>query len=332
MTTSADARREAVLRAWRAVLEAEPASEDENFFDAGGNSILAVAFQRRLGEELGHRVTLKQVHENATVAGLLGLDASRPGADPAAPQAPAEALTLYCLAYAGASARLYEPWRERLPAAVTLVPLELPGRGARWTEPAIPRLEPLLADLAGTVERGPAGPYAVFGHSFGALLAYELAGYLVARGRPAPRRLLVSACAAPHEATPTETNHDLTDTEFVERLRRLRGTPEELLENAELMELYLPTIRADYTILDHYRARPAEPLGCPVSAFHGADDLEVGQAEMARWASYGNGSIDLDAIPGDHFFLHDAEEELVAAVARRLGPDLPRGRAALPHE
>ncbi|MBB4716758.1 alpha/beta fold hydrolase [Streptomyces luteogriseus] len=322
MNTEVEARREAVVRAWRETLESDPASDDEDFFEAGGNSLLAVQLQRRLTEALGHRVPLRHIHDHPTVRGLLGLRPPRQPR-PAHPEAAgASVLNLYCLPYAGSSARMYEPWKTRLPSSVAVTPLELPGRGARWPEHAKSELEPLLDDLAGTMEEAHHAPYAVFGHSFGGILAFELVRHLRALGFPPPRRLLVSGCPAPHLATPAETTYDLSDEEFTQRLRRLRGTPEELLENEELMELYIPILRADYTILDHYKAPPAEPLDCPVSVFYGRGDEDAGRDVTQPWSAYSGGPMTIEEIDGDHFFLRDAEDELLTKMARHL--EVPR--------
>ncbi|MEU5167971.1 MULTISPECIES: alpha/beta fold hydrolase [Streptomyces] len=329
MNPETETIRTAVLQAWRDTLEAEPASDDENFFEAGGNSILAVALQRRLVKALGHAVPLRQIHDNPTVGGLLGIGAAGLPSGPVPTAGGTSALTLYCLPYAGASARMYADWDSRMPSSVTVRPLELPGRGARWSEPALTGMSALLEDLTGGMDEARHTPYALFGHSFGGVLAFELTRHLAARGFPAPQRLLVSACLAPHEATPVETNYDLSDEEFTERLRKLRGTPEELLENEELMELYLPTIRADYTILDHYRAPQITPLPCPVSVFHGADDQDVPPESVGEWASYSSGSFAAEEIAGDHFFLRDSEEELLTKLALHLGCESTEDKRSL---
>ncbi|HCA85520.1 MAG TPA: hypothetical protein DEQ61_08505 [Streptomyces sp.] len=319
MNSETENLRSTVARAWRETLEAEPASDDEDFFEAGGNSILVVELQRRLAKALGHAVPLRQIHDNPTVGGLLGLGTSlQSSAKPAADVLP-PGLTLYCLPYAGASARMYDHWKDRLPASVKVVPLELPGRGSRWSEPALTELSPLLDDLTGAMDEARRTPYAVFGHSFGGVLAFELVRHLTDRGFPAPQRLLVSACLAPHEATPTETNYDLSDAEFIESLRKVRGTPEELLENEELMELYIPTIRADYTILDLYEAPPLAPLECPVSVFYGVEDQDAARESMDAWDKYSGAAVAIEGISGDHFFLRDSEDEFLAKLCLHLG-------------
>ncbi|MFH8804241.1 alpha/beta fold hydrolase [Streptomyces sp. NPDC017936] len=325
MTTEAhqEARacREAVLRAWLDTLERVPESDEQNFFEAGGNSILAVQFQRRLAGALGRRISLKEIHENPTVRGLLGLRALRGRQEAARDAGPASVLNLYCLPYAGSSARIYAPWQDELPSRVTLVPLELPGRGTRWSEPAKSDLSELLDDLAGHVQQARQTPYAIFGHSFGGVLAFELARHLRTLGFPAPRRLLVSGCPAPHLAVPDEPSHDLPAEEFVRRLRQLRGTPEELLENDELMELYIPVIRADYIILDHYKAPRAEPLNCAITSFYGRDDEDVDRDAAEAWNSYSDDGFSVEEIAGDHFFLRDSQSELLAGVTRYLTDD-----------
>ncbi|WP_405976475.1 thioesterase domain-containing protein [Streptomyces sp. NBC_00988] len=318
MNSETAAVRTAVLQAWRDTLEADPASDDENFFEAGGNSILAVALQRRLAKALGHAVPLRQIHDNPTVAGLLGIGTTNLASGPQQAVVESAALTLYCLPYAGSSARMYAHWDGFLPASVTVKPLELAGRGARWSEPALSAMPALLDDLAGAMDEARHTPYALFGHSFGGVLAFELTRHLAERGFPAPQRLLISACLAPHEATPVETTHDLSDEEFTHRLRKLRGTPEELLENEELMELYLPTLRADYTILDHYQAPQIAPLECPVSVFHGRDDQDVPRESAGEWALYSKDSFAVEEIAGDHFFLRDSEDELLTKLALHL--------------
>ncbi|MFJ9109297.1 alpha/beta fold hydrolase [Streptomyces sp. NPDC102283] len=317
------------MRAWQETLEAEPASDDEDFFAAGGNSILVVQLQRRLAKALGRPVSLRQIHDDPTVGGLLGLGTSL--LSPAEPETEVlpPGLTLYCLPYAGASARMYDHWKDLLPASVKVVPLELPGRGSRWSEPALTELAPLLDDLIGAMDEARHAPYAVLGHSFGGVLAFELVRHLMSQGFPTPQRLFVSACLAPHEATPTETNYDLSDADFIESLRRVRGTPEELLENEELMELYIPTIRADYTVLDLYEAPPIAPLECPISVFYGVDDQDAARESMDAWGSYSDDEVVVEGIFGDHFFLRDSEEEFLEKLCFHLGASRPKSSKLL---
>ncbi|GGT43266.1 thioesterase II family protein [Streptomyces chromofuscus] len=224
-------------------------------------------------------------------------------------------MKLYCLPYAGCSARVYDSWRGLLPESVDVVPLELPGRGSRCVEEPLADLSALLEDLIGLTSAARTVPYAVFGHSYGALVAFELAKLMRARGYPAPAALIVSASRAPHLLPKDEAVHTLSDAEFKERLAALRGTPRELLENDELMELFIPIIRADYQILHAYEATIEARVDCPITALCGSTDDDAVLTSVEPWRQYTTKSFDVAHIDGDHFFLHSREKEVVARVA-----------------
>ncbi|WP_250404481.1 thioesterase II family protein [Streptomyces cellostaticus] len=305
-----------VVQAWYRTLEEYPADDRENFFEAGGNSVLLVQLQSELTESLGGvRVPLKDIRRAPTVEGLLK-SISELGASPEE-RVPGR-LDLYCLPYAGCSARVFDSWRGWLPESVRLMPLELPGRGSRSAEPAIDSLPLLLQDLSSALgDRD--GEFAVFGHCFGALIANELIRFRRSRSLSQPRHLVVSACRAPHLATPEERTHDLPFGELKERLRQQGGTPAELLENDELMELYVPTLRADYSIYDHYRVSDDGPLECPVLALYGEDDAEADRAGMEQWRGYSTGPFAIEPVAGGHFFAQTSEAAVVEKVCRWLG-------------
>lgn len=307
--------RSLILEAWCRTLDEYPASDKENFFDAGGNSVLLVRLQRELAKSLGAKIPLKSIHQAPTVEGLLK---SLSDLEVLLVKPVSGRLDLYCLPYAGCSARMFDSWRGRLPKSVNLMPLELPGRGSRSAEPAIDNLPGLLRDLSDALgDRD--GEFAVFGHCFGALVAYELIRFRRSRDLSQPRHLIVSASRAPHVATPEERTHDLPFEELTERLRRRGGTPTELLENDELMELYLPTLRADYTIYDRYRFVEDGPLECPVLALYGEDDVEADQAGMEPWRGYSTGLFAIESVAGGHFFVQTSEAAVVEKICRQIG-------------
>ncbi|MDW4909132.1 alpha/beta fold hydrolase [Streptomyces sp. ADMS] len=221
-------------------------------------------------------------------------------------------MNLYCIPYAGCSARVYDSWQQHLPAGVTVVPMELPGRGSRCVEEPIDELSALLADLYLQVDWD--SPYALFGHSYGAVVAFELARLIRAKGEPEPVTLMLSACRAPELLGADAATHLLSDAEFADRLGELGGTPQELLDNEELMEIYLPVIRADYRILGEYGTGGPGTVGCPVVAFYGDADDDADLASVQGWEKRTDAYFDVELIHGDHFFLHAAESELVAAV------------------
>lgn len=224
---------------------------------------------------------------------------------------------LLCLPYAGGSARRFLEWRPSLPDSVEVVPIELPGRGTRFNDGLHDRIEPLLAELLPAVLAHRSKPFALFGHSLGALLAYELCRRLERQG-VFPRHLFVSAFRAPHLPARSVPDHDLPDEQFRERLRSFNGTPREVLEDEGLMELVVPILRADLAIADHYRHRPGPPLSSPITAFGGIDDREVPLPQVGDWHRHTTGEFLFKVLPGDHFFLHSHQDALLGEITERL--------------
>jgi medium-chain acyl-[acyl-carrier-protein] hydrolase len=233
---------------------------------------------------------------------------------------PGARVRLYCFPYAGGAASIFRGWADALPAEIEVRPVQPPGRESRIREPAFTRVEPLVAAfLAGHGDDLGAMPAAFFGHSMGALLAYELARALRREGRPAPVRLFVSARRAPHLPARERPIYALPEEEFRAELRELKGTPEEVLDHPELMELVGPLLRADFELIDTYEHAPGDPLGCPISAFGGIADATVSEEEMAGWRRHTAGPFRLRMLPGDHFFLHHGSRaELLGHLAGDL--------------
>lgn len=233
-----------------------------------------------------------------------------------------ETLRLFCLPYAGGSSRVFRDWGRSLPGFVDVVPLELPGRGSRFGDPLVDRLDPLLDDLLRTVLPRLDAPYAFFGHSLGAMLGYELARRLE-REHP-PQAMFVSAARAPHVPVETQITYDLPDEEFRRRLGDLEGTPREIVENDELMDLFLPVLRADFTVADTYVHEDRPPLACPLTAFGGLEDGEVSLNALHAWRRYTTGAFSVRILPGNHFFVDTARD----ALLHKLGEELTAHRPA----
>jgi medium-chain acyl-[acyl-carrier-protein] hydrolase len=166
-------------------------------------------------------------------------------------------------------------------------------------------------------------PFAFYGHSMGAAVGYELARRLQEEGQAGPSHLFVSGSRAPQSADAHDITYDLPDPEFVEELRRLKGTPAEVLDNAELLQLMLPLLRADFAAIQTYRYREGPPLGCPLTAVGGVDDGDVRREHLAPWRELTTGEFSLHMLPGYHFFLHTARDMLLEIISRRL--TLPGG-------
>ncbi|URM90689.1 alpha/beta fold hydrolase [Streptomyces sp. MRC013] len=246
---------------------------------------------------------------------------------PAAPS-----VRLFCLPYGGGGTSIYAAWPSLFPDDVEVCPVELPGRLTRWREKAFERAEPLVDELATALSGELDVPYALFGHSMGALLAFELARALRRRGAAEPRVLFVSGAPAPQLRRRHRQIHDQPDDVVVGRLRELGAVPEEVYAEPELLDLLMPTIRADFSVVETYVHRPEPPLGCPVVAFAGTEDREVPADRVDPWHEQTTGGFTRRLLPGDHFFLHSARTALLDSVRAALTATAgrPSGAAGRP--
>jgi medium-chain acyl-[acyl-carrier-protein] hydrolase len=231
---------------------------------------------------------------------------------------PRARLRVFCFPYAGGGASAYRGWAAALPSDVEVCPVQLPGRESRLREPAYERVEPLIQALADVLALHSDLPFVFFGHSMGALISFELARELRRRGSAGPLHLFVSARRAPQVPAREENIHDLPEPQFVAKLRELNGTPEEVLQHAELMRLLLPVLRADFAVNEAYTFQPEEPLEAGISAFGGLGDVEVTRDDLAGWSVHTRGTFRLRMLPGDHFFLHTGRDLIAESMARDL--------------
>ncbi|MFJ2868426.1 thioesterase II family protein [Kitasatospora sp. NPDC087314] len=227
-------------------------------------------------------------------------------------------LRLICFAYAGGGSSAFAEWPRALPADVEVCAVRLPGRESRIFQPAYRDVDELVPVLTEVLAEHCEAPFVLFGHSMGALIAFALARRLRAEGRPAPEHLVVSGRRAPQLVHNRPLIHHLPDGQFVERLRELGGTPEELLADARAMRLVLPGLRADFQLNDTYRHRPEEPLPVPVTAFGGRADPHVDPEGVAAWARQSTGRFTMRMFDGGHFFLHSARQEVLRELGRLL--------------
>lgn len=229
---------------------------------------------------------------------------------------PAARLKLFCLHHAGGSAWMFRPWLLRPAPELEISAAQLPGHDARRAEPLCTDLPALVGRLADALEPLLDRPWGLFGHSMGALLAHELAHELGRRGR-VPAGLWLAAHRAPGvgRAAPI---HQLPDDLFAEAIQRLGGTPDEVLAHPELLELFLPVLRADFALLETYDPpSPGTlrvPLACPLTVFGGEQDHLVSPAQLAPWRACASGRFRLKLYPGGHFFFGAEEAGLLDEV------------------
>lgn len=231
--------------------------------------------------------------------------------------APGASLRLFCLPYAGTGASAFKTWPAELPRTIEVCPIQLPGREDRIAEAPWTSLPQVVDAVAAALRSAVDRPFALFGHSMGALISFELARALRARGCP-PACVIVSGHRAPQLAPRHAPLHQLPDDTLREELRRLQGNQPSLLDHAELLAVMLPAIRADLRLCETYTYRPGEPLPCPIIAFGGADDPEVSLQELTAWRDQTRSTFTPHLLPGGHFFLHTARAEVLRLIAGAL--------------
>ncbi|MBD0370015.1 MAG: thioesterase [Pyrinomonadaceae bacterium] len=225
---------------------------------------------------------------------------------------------LFCFPYAGGGASIFRGWQDELPQTVEVCAVELPGRGKRLLETPFTELSSLVRAAADALLPYLDKPFAFFGHSMGAVIGFELARHLRDEEGKRPLHLFVAGRRAPQLAETEAPTYNLPDAEFIDELRRLQGTPEEVLEHPELMELMIPVLRADFELIQTYGYTDGAPLGCPITAFGGDEDEGATAADLEAWAEQTTAAFSLRVLPGNHFFLNTARPHLLETIAREL--------------
>jgi len=234
---------------------------------------------------------------------------------------PFATLRLFCFSYAGAGANAYRTWADAPFEHVEIAAVQLPGRETRMREEAFTSAAPLVQTLASELAPYLKGkPFLFFGHSMGALLGFELTRELRRRGLPLPRALFLSGRRGPGAAAETDDRvmHRMNDDELIAELRELNGTDAGVMGQPELLDLLLPIFRADFSVCENWRYDDDAPLGVPIHVFGGVDDPGVSRAHLEAWSRQTEAACTLEMFAGDHFYVHQAREELLARVDTHL--------------
>jgi medium-chain acyl-[acyl-carrier-protein] hydrolase len=259
-----------------------------------------------------------------TTASPAAVDAARPRLWPATDPAewffvprprPAARLRLFCLPYAAGWPWAFRGWPAGLGEDIEVRAICLPGRGRR-TDAAAASIDELVAGLCDAMGQLDL-PYALYGHSFGALVAFELAAELERQGAPLARRVFVSGSTAPGTHTARAPLHELSDDELAVEMLALNTAPSPALADPSVLATTLALFRADLRLAEQHRFRAAA-LSSPLTAFFGEEDPSATAAEVARWRDFARGEFELRGFPGDHFFVHSQQDRLLEAIQQGL--------------
>ncbi len=227
-------------------------------------------------------------------------------------------IRLFCFPYAGGGSSIFRPWARQLPPSIEVVPALLPGREFRLREPAYTRVEQLVEALAREISPFLDKQFAFFGHSMGAILSFELARRLRSEHGVEPGHLFISGRRGPRIPRRDPYIHNLPDAEFVAELKQLNGTPKEVLEHKELMEMVIPMLRADFAVCHEYTYVPGEPLHCPITVLGGTRDDTTQREDLEAWRDETTGVCRIHMLEGDHFFLSQQQATIPAIIERAL--------------
>ena len=232
---------------------------------------------------------------------------------------PKASVRLFCFPYAGGTALVYRTWAQKLPPSLEVVAIQLPGRFTRMREPAVSKLTDLVEPVASALAPFLDKPFAFFGHSMGGLIAFELARFFRRQRHTLPQHLFVSGRSAPQLSREHRPLYNLPKEELLVELQQLEGTPREVLDHPELMDLMLPVLRADFSVCDTYEYTAEAPLACPITAFGGLQDSDLSRRRIEAWREQTSAMFTLRMFRGNHFFIHSNETLLLNVLATQLG-------------
>lgn len=228
-------------------------------------------------------------------------------------------VNLFCLPFAGGNQYSFRELKTLLPREITLIPLDYPGRGTRMRETMINSIEGMMLDTFNNLKDRLDKPYAVYGHSMGAAIAFELLHHIRKNGLPLPVHLFVSGRSAPSSPRRREEISHLPSPLFRLKIKELGGSPDEVLNNDALMELFEPILRNDFFAHETYRYQQAEKLNIPITAMHG-DGEEFTDEEVEAWGNETSSRFRKITFEGDHFFIFKYWKEIAGIISSEISP------------
>jgi surfactin synthase thioesterase subunit len=238
-------------------------------------------------------------------------------------QSQAARINLLCFHHAGGAASFYKKWPAALSPLVQVLPVQMPGRETRYGEAFATSIGEMVDELLQHQHAFTDQPYAIFGHSLGALFGFELGRRLARQGGPAPRFFVSSGHGAPRAQPAEEQLHVLPDRRFVDRMReKYGGISDEVMASSELLEFLLPRFRADIRVAEQHVSHDDAPVRFPVVALHGRGDKSVALADVQGWQGKTAAKVSIHEFDGDHFFIETNERQVIGVVNKLLGDQL----------
>ncbi len=235
-------------------------------------------------------------------------------------------ITLFCFPYAGGSSIVYNKWKRYTNSYIDIVPVELAGRGKRLDEHLYDKMEDAVDDLYEIIKERVNGSYGLFGHSMGSIIAYEIAHRINNSNLPNPQYLFISGKKPPHIERYKKIVHTLSDHEFKKELIDIGGTPREIFENEELLDLFLPILRKDFKVIENYKYTKRPPLDIETIVFYGLQE-NIQYSEAAQWNSYANKGCRIFEVEGNHFFINHSAKDVVNIINNIVAKDYRRIRS-----
>jgi len=229
-------------------------------------------------------------------------------------------IKLYCLPYSGGSSAIYFGWNKRLNNSIEIHPLELAGRGKRYGDSLYENFEQAVDDLYKLIEKDIAisPAYSIFGHSLGGIIAYELTHKIIQEGKPQPEHIFFSGVKAPNLERTKNKIHQLPDSQFMQEIIELGGTPKEVIENEELQSIVLPILKADFRINENYKyTEKEEKIGCDITVLYGSHE-DVKNDEIVEWRNHTTGKCGIHMLEGNHFFINTHIDEVIGIINKVL--------------
>ena len=228
---------------------------------------------------------------------------------------PSADLRLFLFPYAGGAPTAFSKWPSEFPDNIDTNIIHYPGRGSRFNESPIKELSVLVQGINHAILPLLDKPFIFFGHSMGGMIAFELARQLRQQNLPQPQTLFISACGAPQLPDPNHPLHPLPDSEFIKSLQKLNGLPADVINNSELTQLLLPTLRADFEAVENHKYNFSEDqLECPIIAFGGSDDTHVTPERLEGWSAQTSASFKSQYFAGDHFFINTVRQSVTTSI------------------